>query len=135
MSFSQTVQATQAIHMKIKITGGYYDALDDDGIPNDVVIHLQCTIAKGETIAHYYLEVILPSQTLYSYFFTIESPYHKYTLRVEAHNIATESGWYTGRIYAAHPSDDGWYLELFKSYEFDPPGKGGGDPCFTVMII
>ncbi|MFX0113839.1 MAG: hypothetical protein ACFFB3_04780 [Candidatus Hodarchaeota archaeon] len=130
ISFSQSVHATG---LKIKITNGYYDALDDDGIPNDVIIYLQSTAAKGETIANFYLEVILPSQALWSCFFSIESLYHKYMLRIEVHNIATQSGWYTGRIYAVYPIEDGWNLELFKSYEFDAPGIGGSDPTPPIL--
>ncbi|MHA2496256.1 MAG: hypothetical protein ACXAEI_12270 [Candidatus Hodarchaeales archaeon] len=123
-------------YFRIWITDAYYAALDSDSLENDIVVYLHVHKSSRDQDFYLYMKIILPSGTFYAEYFFVDVYDRNFDLRIEAHNIATESGWYEAQAYLATPSywGGGWNLELHDTLIFDPPGKGGGDPYWTMML-
>ncbi|MFX0113838.1 MAG: hypothetical protein ACFFB3_04775 [Candidatus Hodarchaeota archaeon] len=125
----------------IDITDAYYAELDNDNLEDDIAVHLDIKATNRNQSFYICLEIILPSGTAHTKYFFIDIYDRKFNIRIEAHNVATESGWYETRVYLAmpipatpNPSAACWRLELYDVIIFDPPGKGGADPLFWAMF-
>ncbi|MHA2370323.1 MAG: hypothetical protein ACXADX_16030 [Candidatus Hodarchaeales archaeon] len=118
-----------ALPVKIIFADAYYTELDGDGFEDDVVTELQCEMKELIPVFYIYIDVELPSGTTHGIWLPINPDCTEFKLRVEFHDIATEPGWYTARVFAAIPWDnDSLVFYLCDTIEFDPPGKGGSDP-------
>ncbi|MHA2495467.1 MAG: hypothetical protein ACXAEI_08255, partial [Candidatus Hodarchaeales archaeon] len=81
-------------YVRIRITDAYYAALDDDSLENDIVVYLHVFKSSRDQDFYLYMKIILPSGTFHAEYFLVDADDRSFDIRIEAHNIATESGWY-----------------------------------------
>ncbi|MFX0113841.1 MAG: hypothetical protein ACFFB3_04790 [Candidatus Hodarchaeota archaeon] len=116
--------------MKIMFIDAYYTELDGDGLEDDVVTDLLIEMNELIPVLFIYIEVELPSGMTHDIWLPINPDSTELNFHVDFHDIATESGWYTARVFAAVPCNQGSLVYyLCDTIEFDPPGKGGSDPA------
>lgn len=120
----------------ISIDHAYYYDLDDDGISDDVLVNITCTVRDGmkhPSKSEYHVALTLPSGLVYLVIIEVTGKYNTIFMSLKMFDTATESGWYNVRV-------DGYGFGIRRggysttTYDFDPPtGAGTGQPHVELL--
>ncbi len=131
-----TVSGTnKRVVLSLTIVGAEYTDADNDGLADDVVAYFDITLSgtKRYTL-DIYPSLELPSGTIYTYAYTINTRLEILHCVMYFYNHATETGDYIFSVDLV--SFTGGPTSGTTDFIFDPPGgSGDADPCGALDII
>lgn len=132
-----TVQTASALvdWVDISIDHAYYYDLDGDGVSDDVLVNMTCTIYSGirnPQRSEYRVALTLPSGLVYLVIIDVFGRYNTLFMSLRMYDTATEPGWYNVQIDAFSMGVTKGHSTV--SYDFDPPtGQGTGQPHAELL--
>ncbi len=133
-STATTQSTNEQVSITLEITDAYYCDADDDGLEDDVVGFFDITLSgQSRYTFDVYTSLTLPSGTVYSYAYVVNTRLELLHCVMYFYNHATESGDYTFSVEIV--SYTGGVAYCAAEYTFDPPGgSGDADPCGSLVV-
>jgi hypothetical protein len=121
--------------VEISIDHAYYYDLDADGVSDDVLVNMTCTIREGiknPQRSEYHIYLTLPSGLRYLVVVEVLGKYSTLQMSLKMYDVATEAGWYN--VLAEGFTFGRPHGYSTASYDFDPPDQTGtGEPHVELL--